>query len=147
MADCYGCPYRWHDEDCEYCSAKGDEIIDGKSYKKENCSYYKEYLASKSASNSSYSSSSSSSGSGIDPKKEENAGLVSIAKTLQRKPTILRVTIIENAPKAEKNMLPPVSFIAVIIFGMAKLPQTVRHQVLIAVLQARLILREVAVAV
>lgn len=67
MADCYGCPYRWHDEDCEYCGAKGDEIIDGKSYKKENCSYYKEYMAargtpvssSNSSSTSSYSSSSS----------------------------------------------------------------------------------------
>jgi hypothetical protein len=67
MADCYGCPYRWHDEDCEYCGAKGDEIIDGKSYKKENCSYYKEYMAargkpvtsSSSSSSSSYSSSSS----------------------------------------------------------------------------------------
>lgn len=69
MADCYGCPYRWHDEDCEYCSAKGDEIIDGKSYKKENCSYYKEYMAAKgkpvSSSSSSSSSYSGSSGSGV----------------------------------------------------------------------------------
>ncbi len=71
MADCYGCPYRWHDEDCEYCSAKGDEIIDGKSYKKETCSYYKEYMASKGKSTSSSSSSSYPTGSsgGIDPKK------------------------------------------------------------------------------
>ena len=65
MADCYGCPYRWHDSDCEYCSARGDEVIDLKSYKKETCSYYKEYMASKgkpvSSSGSSYSSSSSSS--------------------------------------------------------------------------------------
>lgn len=65
MADCYGCPYRWHDEDCEYCSARGDEIIDGASYKKETCSYYKEYMASKGS--SSYSSSSS--GSSINPQK------------------------------------------------------------------------------
>lgn len=65
MADCYGCPYRWHDSDCEYCSARGDEIIDGASYKKETCSYYKEYMSSKGS--SSYSSSSSE--SSIDPKK------------------------------------------------------------------------------
>lgn len=69
MADCYGCPYRWHDSDCEYCSAMGDKVIDGSYYKKENCSYYKEYLASKSNSSSSHYSSSSSNDLGIDPKK------------------------------------------------------------------------------
>ena len=67
MADCYGCPYRWHDEDCEYCGARGDEIIDGKSYKKESCPYYVEYkTGSSSGSSSSYSSSSASN---INPKK------------------------------------------------------------------------------
>ncbi len=67
MANCYGCPYRWHDSDCEYCSAKGDEIIDGKSYSKETCGIYKAYKESQgsgsSSSSSSYSSSSSSSSS------------------------------------------------------------------------------------
>lgn len=72
MADCYGCPYRWHDSDCEYCSAKNDEIIDYKPYTKENCPYYKEYRAAKdsqssssSSSSSSYSSSDSNPGCGI----------------------------------------------------------------------------------
>ena len=63
MANCYGCPYRWHDSDCEYCSAKGDEIIDSKSYSKETCSIYKSYAASKGQSSSSSSSSGSSSSS------------------------------------------------------------------------------------
>ncbi|MBQ8740351.1 MAG: SH3 domain-containing protein [Clostridia bacterium] len=67
MADCYGCPYRWHDSDCEYCGAQGDMILDLKSIKKENCPYYKEYMAAKgkssSSSSSSYSSSSTSSSS------------------------------------------------------------------------------------
>ena len=69
MANCYGCPYRWHDEDCEYCSAKGDEIIDGKSYSKETCGIYRAYAESQgksvgSSSSSSSSSSTSSSGNG-----------------------------------------------------------------------------------
>ena len=65
MANCYGCPYRWHDTDCEYCSAKNDEIIDSKSYSKETCSIYRAYAESqgKSVSSSSGSSSSSSSSS------------------------------------------------------------------------------------
>lgn len=61
MADCYGCPYRWHDEDCEYCGARNDAIIDNKSYKKENCAYYKEYMAARGKPVTSSSSSSSSS--------------------------------------------------------------------------------------
>lgn len=60
MANCYGCPYRWHDSDCEYCSAKNDEIIDLKSYSKETCSIYKAYAASKGQGSSSSASSSSS---------------------------------------------------------------------------------------
>ena len=69
MADCYGCPYRWHDEDCEYCGAQGDMILDSMSIKKENCPYYIAYMestgrkvtsSSSSSSSSSYSSSSSS---------------------------------------------------------------------------------------
>lgn len=72
MANCYGCPYRWHDEDCEYCSAKNDEVIDLKSYSKETCSIYRAYAESKgksvssssgSSSSSSYSSTTSGSGS------------------------------------------------------------------------------------
>ena len=71
MANCYGCPYRWHDEDCEYCSAKNDEIIDSKSYSKETCSIYRSYAESQgksvspsgSSSSSSYSSTTSGSGS------------------------------------------------------------------------------------
>ncbi len=59
MANCNGCPFRWHDSDCEYCSKRGDEIIDYKSYSKSTCPYYREYENSKSS-----SSSSSSSGSG-----------------------------------------------------------------------------------
>lgn len=72
MADCYGCPYRWHDEDCEYCGAQGDMILDGMSIKKENCPYYIAYMeargkqvSSSSSTSSSYSSSSSGSGCGI----------------------------------------------------------------------------------
>lgn len=34
------CLYHWHDEDCEYCHAIGDEIIDTKSYSYSTCSYY-----------------------------------------------------------------------------------------------------------
>ena len=68
MADCYGCPYRWHDTDCEYCSAQNDMILDLKSIRKEDCPIYREYeenrkrerAASGSSSSSSYSSSSSS---------------------------------------------------------------------------------------
>lgn len=72
MADCYGCPYRWHDTDCEYCSAQNDMILDLKSIKKENCPIYQEYEenrrreraasggSSSGSSSSSYSSSSSS---------------------------------------------------------------------------------------
>ncbi len=68
MADCYGCPYRWHDTDCEYCSAQNDMILDLKSIKKEDCPIYQEYeenrkrerSASGSSSSSSYSTSSSS---------------------------------------------------------------------------------------
>lgn len=63
MADCYGCPYRWHDEDCEYCSAKNDEIIDSKSYSKETCGIYKSYRAGQGYSTSSSSGSSSGSSS------------------------------------------------------------------------------------
>lgn len=68
MANCYGCPYRWHDEDCEYCSAKNDEVIDLKSYSKETCSIYRSYAASqgKPVGSSSGSSSSSSSSSSSD---------------------------------------------------------------------------------
>ena len=68
MADCYGCPYRWHDSDCEYCSAKGDEIIDSKSYSKETCSIYRSYAESqgKSVSSSGSSSSGGSSSSSYD---------------------------------------------------------------------------------
>ncbi len=47
MADCYGCPFRWHDSDCEYCSVRNDEVIDYKNYSKESCPYYSEYTASK----------------------------------------------------------------------------------------------------
>lgn len=46
MADCSGCPYHWHDPDCEYCSKKGDEVIDLKNYSTDTCSYYKEYINS-----------------------------------------------------------------------------------------------------
>ncbi len=63
MANCSGCPYRWHDEDCEYCSMKGDEVIDLKSYSKETCSYYQAYKASRGGSSSSSSGSSSYSSS------------------------------------------------------------------------------------
>ena len=71
MANCSGCPYRWHDEDCEYCSAKNDEVIDLKSYSKETCGIYKAYRESQgystdtSSSGSSSGSSSSSSGSPV----------------------------------------------------------------------------------
>lgn len=71
MADCYGCPYRWHDSDCEYCSAQNDKILDLSSIKKENCPIYLEYEANRKrerereaaarSSSSSYSSSSSGS--------------------------------------------------------------------------------------
>lgn len=74
MADCYGCPYRWHDEDCEYCSARGDEVIDLKSYKKENCSYYKEYMAAKKSSSSSSSYSSSGSSSSYSSSSSSSSG-------------------------------------------------------------------------
>ncbi len=64
MANCSGCPYRWHDSDCEYCSMKNDEVIDLKNYSKETCPYYKEYMKSKGVQTSTSSSSSSGSGSG-----------------------------------------------------------------------------------
>ena len=60
MANCYGCPYRWHDEDCEYCSAKNDEVIDLKSYSKETCNIYRAYAESQGKPVGSSSSSSSS---------------------------------------------------------------------------------------
>ena len=66
MANCSGCPFRWHDSDCEYCSAKNDEIIDLKSYSKETCPIYQEYRAAKNADSSSSSSSSGSYSSSSD---------------------------------------------------------------------------------
>ena len=66
MANCYGCPYRWHDEDCEYCSAKNDEVIDLKSYSKETCNIYRAYAESQGKPVGSSSGSSSSSSSDYD---------------------------------------------------------------------------------
>lgn len=44
MAHCGSrCPYHWHDDDCEYCSARGDEIIDLEHYSYDTCPYYQEY--------------------------------------------------------------------------------------------------------
>lgn len=46
MANCgSGCPYHWHDSDCEYCGARGDEVIDLKNYSYDTCPYYQEYRA------------------------------------------------------------------------------------------------------
>jgi len=76
MADCYYCPYRWHDSDCEYCSAKNDMIIDDADFSTKTCPIYKEYeenrkrerekerLAASSSSSSSSSSGSYSSSGG-----------------------------------------------------------------------------------
>ncbi len=58
MANCSGCPYRWHDSDCEYCSKRNNEVIDLKNYSKSTCAYYKEYEKSNTKSSSSSSSSS-----------------------------------------------------------------------------------------
>ncbi len=62
MANCTGCPFRWHDSDCEYCSMRNDEILDLTNYSKETCPYYQEYEKSRGDSSSSGGSSSSSSG-------------------------------------------------------------------------------------
>lgn len=44
MAYCgSSCPYHWHDDDCEYCSARGDEVIDLKKYDYDTCPYYQRY--------------------------------------------------------------------------------------------------------
>lgn len=44
MANCGSrCPYHWHDEDCEYCRARGDAVIDLENYSYDTCSYYQEY--------------------------------------------------------------------------------------------------------
>ena len=75
MANCSGCPYRWHDSDCEYCSAKGDEIIDSKSYSKETCGIYKAYRESQGYSTSSSSGSSSSSSSSSSDVSTKGCGI------------------------------------------------------------------------
>ena len=44
MAKCGNkCPYYWHDSECEYCGARGDEVIDLKNYSYETCPYYEPY--------------------------------------------------------------------------------------------------------
>ena len=61
MANCSGCPYHWHDSDCEYCSARNDEVIDLKNYSKSTCSYYKAYEENRGTSGGGSSSGGSSS--------------------------------------------------------------------------------------
>lgn len=51
MARCGSqCPYHWHDEDCEYCRARGNEVIDLKDYSYDTCPVYQEYAAERRAS-------------------------------------------------------------------------------------------------
>lgn len=50
MASCGSqCPYHWHDNECEYCGARGDEVIDLKYYSYDTCPYYQEYLRERNA--------------------------------------------------------------------------------------------------
>lgn len=45
MAKCgKDCPYYWYDSDCEYCSARGDEVIDLENYSYDTCPYFQNYL-------------------------------------------------------------------------------------------------------
>lgn len=54
MSSCgISCPYYWHDDDCGYCSIRGNEILDLKNYSYSTCEYYKEYEASRKSSGSS----------------------------------------------------------------------------------------------
>ena len=44
MARCGSqCPYHWHDEDCEYCGARGGAVIDLEDYSYDTCPYFLEY--------------------------------------------------------------------------------------------------------
>lgn len=63
MARCgSSCPYHWHDSDCEYCSARNDEVIDLKYYDYDTCPYYQEYLKNRRSSPSNQPPRSSGSG-------------------------------------------------------------------------------------
>lgn len=65
MARCgRSCPYHWHDEDCEYCSARGDEVIDLKNYSYDTCPYYQEYQAQRGLQKTGSSSGGENSGCG-----------------------------------------------------------------------------------
>lgn len=40
MASCRRCAYFWHDEDCGYCSARGNMVLDCSNIKADDCPMY-----------------------------------------------------------------------------------------------------------